>query len=215
MTDHATPGTAPMRPAPGGLAAVWLIGLACALPELALIGADWGVWGSARWRPLAYAQGAFWAGLLHGWWPNYALQPVLMFFTHAWLHAGAGHLAGNLAALAWLGPPVAARRGPFGLLGLWLAATVGGGVAFGWLLPGPAPMVGASGALFGLAADLLVTEVRELAGARARVLRAAALTALLLALNGLAWAMQGGMLAWQTHLGGFLAGLAVALVWRR
>jgi membrane associated rhomboid family serine protease len=76
-------------------------------------------------------------------------------------------------------------------------------------------MVGASGALFGLAADWLVAEVRRENRWGARLLRALVLIALLLLLNVAAWLLQGGQLAWETHLGGFLAGLALAVLWRR
>ena len=41
------------------------------------------------------------------------------------------------------------------------------------------------------------------------------LVTLILLLNAAVWALQGGQLAWETHLGGFLTGLAVALLWRR
>lgn len=205
----------PMLPAFAIPPAVWVLALLCAIPEVVLLGADWGIWGSATWRPLAYTQGAFWAGLLHGWTPNYALQPLAMFFTYAWLHASPGHLAGNLAALLWLGPQVVRRRGTGGLMILWCAAMLGGGVAFGLLTHSPAPMVGASGALFGLAADWVVAEVRRLQQVRAQVLRGLGLITLLVALNAAVWGLQGGHLAWETHLGGFLAGLAVVAIGRR
>ena len=193
---------------------VWMLALFCTIPELVLLGADWGLWGSARWRPLAYTQGAFWAGLLYGWTPNFALQPVTMFFSYACLHAGPGHLAGNLAALFWLGPQVVARRGAGGLLLIWLFAVLGGALAFGLLTTSPAPMVGASGALFGLAAEVVVAEVRRVRRWSRQLLRGLGLVILLLALNAAVWLLQGGQLAWETHLGGFLAGLALALLWR-
>ena len=195
--------------------AVLVLALLSALPELALLGADWGLWGSARWRPLAYQNGAFWAGLLHGWQPNYAAQPVTMFASYAWLHAGPGHLAGNLLALVWLGPRVVARHGTLGLALLWGAATLGGAAAFGLITTNPAPMVGASGALFGLAAAWTVAEVQGARSLRARAIRALGLTLLLVGLNAATWALQGGHLAWETHLGGFLAGLALVVVGRR
>ena len=194
--------------------AVLALALLCAVPELALLGADWGLWGSARWRPLAYQNGAFWAGLLYGWRPNYAAQPVTMFFTYAWLHAGPGPLAGNLLALVWLGPRVVARHGTLGLALLWGAATLGGAAAFGLITTNPAPMVGASGALFGLAAAWTVAEVQGARGLRARAIRALGITLSLVALNAATWALQGGHLAWETHLGGFLAGLVLAAVGR-
>ena len=195
--------------------AVLVLALLSALPELALLGADWGFWGSARWRPLAYQNGAFWAGLLHGWQPNYAAQPVTMFASYAWLHAGPGHLAGNLLALVWLGPRVVARHGTLGLALLWGAATLGGAAAFGLITTNPAPMVGASGALFGLAAAWTVAEVQGARGLRARAIRALGITLSLVGLNAATWALQGGHLAWEAHLGGFLTGLALAAAWRR
>jgi membrane associated rhomboid family serine protease len=180
---------------------VWCLAALCALPELVLQGADWGLWGSARWRPLAYAQGAFWAGLLYGWMPNYPGQPVLMFFTYAWLHAGIGHLLGNLGALFWLGPDLARRLGPWRLLALWGAGMLGGAALFAGLPTTASPMVGASGALFGLAGAAAVVAARNW--------RQGLLLALgLVALNVAAWVSAGGHLAWQAHVGGMLAGAA-------
>jgi rhomboid protease GluP len=193
---------------------VWVLVILCVVPETVLLGADLGLWGSASWRPLAYTQGAFWAGLLFGWTPNYPMQPMTMFFSHAWLHAGPGHLAGNMVALMWLGPQVAARRGNVGLLVFWCVSALGGGAAFGLLTSSPAPMVGASGALFGLAADWVVAEVRRASGIRARALRGLGLAFILFMLNALVWLLQGGQLAWETHLGGFLTGTVLAMLWR-
>lgn len=192
---------------------VWVLAALLAGPELVLFGADLGLWGSARWRPVAYADGAFWAGLLYGWTPNYALQPVTMFATHAWLHEGPWHLAGNLAAFLWLGPQLVGRRGAAGLVLFWCVAVPAGGLAFGLIGSSPAPMVGASGGLFGLAGEWVMAEVRAAKGLPARAMRGLGLTALLLAFNLAAWALQGGHLAWEAHLGGFVAGLGLATLW--
>jgi membrane associated rhomboid family serine protease len=75
-------------------------------------------------------------------------------------------------------------------------------------------MVGASGALFGLAAEWMVAEVRRTRPGPGRVLRGLGLATLLLLLNATVWLLQGGQLAWETHLGGFVAGLALAALWR-
>ena len=107
-----------------------------------------------------------------------------------------------------------ARHGTLGLALLWGAATLGGAAAFGLLSTNPAPMVGASGALFGLAAAWTVAEVQGARGLRARAIRALGITLSLVALNAATWALQGGHLAWETHLGGFLAGLVLAAVGR-
>ena len=209
----------PRTPLPHLPGIVWGLILLCLLPELVLQGADHGLWGSARWRPLAYQNGAFWAGLLYGWRPNYGLQPGTMFLTYAWLHAGLGHLAGNLLVLVWLGPVIVARMGAWGVAAVWLAATLGGAAAFGALTTSPAPMVGASGALFGLAGASIVCDGRVRRCTGTGLLKATA-TALgmglgLAAFNLAAWVMLSGQLAWETHLGGALAGATMALLWRR
>lgn len=186
----------------------------CVLIEAVLVLADHGLIGSARWRPLAYQYGAFWAGLLHGWRPNFAAQPVSMFFTYAFLHAGTVHLIGNMLALALLGPPVLERQGPWRFALVYLAAVLGGAATFGLLTRSPAPMVGASGALFGLAGALLVwrwQDQRHAGLARARGLADLAGGLLgLTAINLGTWWLQSGQLAWQTHMGGALAGALVA-----
>ena len=77
-------------------------------------------------------------------------------------------------------------------------------------------MVGASGALFGLAGAWAALDwrARHRADPRGAARRAALVAAGLLALNLLGWLMEDGVLAWQTHLGGALAGAGVAL-WMR
>lgn len=191
---------------------------ALVLPELVLSGADWGLWGSVRWRPLAYAYGGFWAGLLHGWRPNFPGQPVTMFFTYGFLHAGALHLAGNLVALAWLVRLLAPRFGMARILLTYGLAALAGGVVFGLLSRQLAPMVGASGAVFGLAGLWVLGDAlqqRTRGGPWRGVLSQLALAGLLLvALHLLGAWIEGGRLAWQTHLGGFLAGAVLALRWR-
>lgn len=195
-------------------AVIWVLAALCLLPELVLSGADRGLWGSARWRPLAYGYGAFWAGLLHGWRPNFALQPVTMFFSYGWLHGGPGHLLGNMVTLAWLGPLVLARQGVVRFLVLWGAGMAGGAAMFGLLASSPAPMVGASGALFGLMGELTLWEMRSAPTRGLALRRGLAMAVLLAALNALVWISEGGRLAWEAHLGGFLAGFALIALWR-
>jgi rhomboid protease GluP len=182
-----------------------LVILMC-LIEAVLQLADLGLVGSARWRQLAYQYGAFWAGLLHDWQPNFRLQPASMFLTYSMLHGGLGHLLGNMAALLALAPQITDRVRQRDFLMLWTISALSGAAVFGLLTSSPQPMVGASGALFGLAGAWKAWDWRE---ARRS---GAALWPILLWLLGLAvlnlvlWVLQGGLLAWETHLGGFIAG---------
>ena len=197
--------------------------------ELALQGADHLLWGSVLWRPLAWQYGGFWAGLLRDWRPNYAAQPGVMFLTYALLHTGLGHLTGNMACLAVLGDRVRHRIGGGGLFWLYLVSALGGALGFGLLGPSAAPMIGASGAIFGLAGALTVWDIRQQragnrwtgnrwAGNRwagNRWARAALILLALVGLNLVIWRTQAGNLAWQTHLGGLVAGAGFAAYPRR
>lgn len=179
--------------------------------EVALQMADLGWIGSPRWRSLAYQYGAFWPGLLDSWAPNYTAQPVTMFVSYAFLHGGLGHLAGNALALWFLGQAVVTRIGPCGFLGVFAITSLGGAVSFAALSAGNTPMVGASGALFGLVGigvgwrffDSTATIVR-----RAR--HALGTIALMVLLNILLNWWYDGHLAWEAHLGGFTTGLVLA-----
>jgi membrane associated rhomboid family serine protease len=207
--DDRIPRSVPALPAWRQPAVMALI-LAALLPEAVLLLADLGLVGSARWRPLAWQYGGFWAGLLHGWRPNYAVQPATMFLTHAVLHAGPGHMAGNALALAGIAPVVADRFGARGLIAICLAAALGGGLAFGLMSQSPAPMVGASGAIFGLAGAWTWAFGADRARAGRSLLPVAGIAAGLALLNYAMWVALGGLLAWETHLGGFVAGAAAA-----
>jgi rhomboid protease GluP len=197
-----------LEPSPVVLTLVILMCLIEAVLQLA----DLGLVGSARWRQLAYQYGAFWAGLLHDWQPNFRLQPASMFLTYSVLHGGLGHLLGNMAALLALAPRITDRVSQRGFLMLWGISALGGAAVFGLLTSSPQPMVGASGALFGLAGAWKAWDWRE---ARKS---GATLWPILLWLLGLAmlnlvlWVLQGGLLAWETHLGGFIAGWTWVMV---
>ena len=193
-----------------------LIAVYCGI-ELVLQGADRHLWGSVLWRPLAYQYGGFWAGLLRGGWlANYPGQSAAMFVTHSFLHAGVSHLFGNMAALVALANLIGTRLPRMEFLALWTASTLAGALAFSLLGPVSQPMVGTSGALFGLAGLLVV---REAQARRSEGLGPMLVLALvvgwllgLVVLNLVSWWLQNGILAWQAHLGGFLAGLAWGLL---
>ena len=189
---------------------VYLLIVLCVVPELVLQGADWGLWGSTRLRSLTYQNGAFWAGLLQGWRPNYTFQPYSMFVTYAFLHAGLGHLVVNMITLFTLGGSISASIGTYRFLFVYIAAIFGGALGFGWFGTTIQPMVGASGGLFGLAGAWIVLDVSATISERPglKTLAFAILwpITLLILLNVVMYWSTGGQLAWETHLGGFFAG---------
>ena len=186
--------------------------LLCLLPELVLSGADWGLWGDARWRILVIQNAGFWAGLLDNWRPNYALQPWAMFFTYGFLHAGAVHFAVNMLTLFSLGPALVWRFGSRRFLALYALSILGGAIGFALLSAQVLPMVGASGALFGLAGAHVGLHAQERRLNRDPLWPVAKAVAGLVALNLVLWWAMDGQLAWETHLGGFVTGWIAALV---
>jgi membrane associated rhomboid family serine protease len=187
-------------------ALLWGAIAVCVGIELTLQLADRGLIGSLRWRGLAYDYGAFWSQLLRGWQPNYALQPWTMFASYAVLHGGLWHLVFNMITLWSLGRAVAERGGAGGLALLLAAGTLGGSVGHGLMSAAPVPMVGASGALFGLAGALLLWSWQDRRAAGISQRPVAVAVAGLLAINLAMWWWLEGQLAWQAHLGGLLAG---------
>lgn len=206
MTSPAPPGAiARVFPWPGAVIAV-LMAVTCGL-ELIVTAADMGLIGSARWRSLVLQYGACWPGLLRDWQPNYAAQPWTMFLSYSLLHSGPLHMLGNMLMLFWVGPGLVARIGRGGFVLLWVGAALGGALVFVALAAGPTPMVGASGAVFGLIGALVMLDhVRA-----GRIGKAALITLGLVALNVVMLIAEDGLLAWQTHLGGYIFGMLIAL----
>jgi len=187
-----------------------LLLLACVLPEIVVQLGD----KPDFLRSTLIQNFAFWPGLLKGWHPNYPLQPVAMFVTYGFLHAGIWHLGFNMLTLISLGRSLYEDLGGWRFCVLYAAGLIGGAVGFALLSSRPFPMVGASGALFGLAGALLWQSVTEAPPTLAGIARLLAMPlALLIGLNVVMYWGLHGQLAWETHLGGFLAGLgAMALL---
>ena len=184
----------------------------CTLIEAALLAGDLGLVPVSRLRATANEFAGFWPGLLTGWRPNYPFQDWLMFLTYGFVHAGPVHLALNMLTLLTLGAAVGQRVGGLGFALLYTVSILGGAVGFALLAEGYRPMVGASGALFGLAGAILAWEFCDRVSFSERLWPVARAVLLLAALNVALYYAMGGLLAWQTHLGGFVAGWLAALV---
>lgn len=205
------PGTPPRLRVP---AVIWALVIASTLPELLLTGADLRLWGDPSWRMTAYEYGGFWSGLLRDWVPTYPGQAFAMFATYGFLHGGLSHLALNMVTLIVFGSILAQRYGGGAMLILYGLSQIGGGLAYGLLSPADnVPMVGASGAIFGLAGAFLMLSARQLRIRGQSVIPVLKSAGALVLLNLVLWWAMAGGLAWQAHLGGALVGIAfVALV---
>lgn len=202
----------PARIPPAALWPVAVILVLCIAVEGVLVLADRGLLGTARLRALALDYGAFWPGLLRGWRPNYPAQPWVMFLSYGFLHGGVVHLIVNMITLWSLGRAVVERVGAGGFLMLYIASLLGGAGGFALLASGLQPMVGASGALFGLAGGVLAWAYVDRYTFREALWPVARAALLLLLMNLVLWWAMAGQLAWETHLGGFVAGWVAALL---
>ncbi|MEW5851586.1 MAG: rhomboid family intramembrane serine protease [Myxococcota bacterium] len=147
------------------------------------------------------------------------LRPWTML-SHAFIHGGVAHLLGNLYFLYVFGDNVEDTLGRRRLVLLYTMALVAGGAAEIAMDPaGVVPRLGASGAVAGLMGAYLVLfpKVRVwvvLLFVRFKTPVLAYLTLwLLLQVAGASQGVPG--VAWFAHLGGFAAGIATGVAYRR
>jgi membrane associated rhomboid family serine protease len=141
-------------------------------------------------------------------------QLVWSLLTHAFLHGNWLHLAMNGAAFLGLGHVLVQTIGIWRFLGLFVITAMAGALFFGLIAQTNAPLVGASGALFGMFAILTAWQERalRLAGlSRATIWKRIA--GLVVVNVALAFGLEG-LLAWEAHLGGWVAGWLLAGVFR-
>ena len=132
--------------------------------------------------------------------------------TAAFLHSRGSvlHIVFNMYALYLFGPGLERQVGSLSFAGLYLTSAAAGGAAFQFLSEGAA--VGASGAIFGLFGAVLigVMPLRNTPMGAANLRRLLLLLAINLALPFL---VSG--IAWEAHVGGLAAGMAVMALWQR
>jgi membrane associated rhomboid family serine protease len=150
-------------------------------------------------------------------------QVYLAVLVSMFLHGNLAHLFGNMLFLWVFGNNVEDRKGPWRFLALYLAAGLAAEVAHVAIDPSSTvPSVGASGAIAGVMGAYVVwfprTRVKVLIPLFPFMLfrKVAAVWVL-----GLWFAQQflliggGSGVAWAAHVGGFVFGVLVGLVWRR
>lgn len=163
------------------------------------------------------------------------LYAFLSPFTYAFLHGGVAHLAVNVIWLAAFGSPLANRVGPLRFVLFW-AVTSLAAVGLHYVLHSAdaVPLVGASGAISGMmgAAARFGFRIDRNEGRAAfagRILSipevfrsrmAVTFLAVWLAVNllmGLGFGApdDGGSIAWEAHIGGFLAGFLLVRAFDR
>ena len=145
---------------------------------------------------------AFYAPYLY---PNLFALPFepWRLITALFVHGGFIHLGLNMLALWMLGQSLEPMLGRVRYLALYLISGLGGSVMVAILAPG-SWTVGASGAIFGLLASLLI--IGRHIGAN--------VTGILVILGiNFAFGFFAGGISWQAHLGGAIVGALVALIY--
>jgi membrane associated rhomboid family serine protease len=139
------------------------------------------------------------------------LQFWATFLTHAFLHGGLLHLFMNTGIFLALGSMLAKGLGTQQFLVLFTVSAIGGALLFALISNPQGPLVGASGALFGFIGALKRWEWRWIAATGASSQK---FWGTILGLAGinvvLALTFQGAEIAWEAHLGGFIAGWLIA-----
>jgi len=139
--------------------------------------------------------GTFLPGVADGaWW-----QPMTSAFTHVELL----HIGFNMLALWVLGPQLELVLGRARFLALYLISALAGSALVMWASPEYQATLGASGAIFGLMAALLVVAVK----ARGNVVP----ILIWIAINA-AFTITVPGVSWQGHLGGFVGGALIVAV---
>lgn len=123
-------------------------------------------------------------------------------FVHDW--NGPWHILLNSYAIWIFGRQLEPLLGQLRFLLLYLTSIIGGSVAVLWLSDPAIPVVGASGALFGLMGAYFIV-LRSLGGNPSQIFA-------LIAINFSMGFFVAGI-SWEGHLGGLITGLLVALVY--
>jgi len=129
-----------------------------------------------------------------------------MLVTHAFLHAGTIHVLMNTVIFIALGKTLAVYFGLRLTLLTMLVGAISSGVMFGLLETTSAPMVGASGVVFSLIGFWLQASRAELKRLGRPGRSASSVIISLIVIHVLLQVFMGGQIAWQAHLGGFVAG---------
>ena len=125
-------------------------------------------------------------------------------FVHDW--SGPMHILFNSYAIWIFGRALEPLLGRWRFLALYLTSIVGGSLAVLWLSNPQVPVVGASGALFGLMGAYFVV-IRSLGGNASQLF-------ILIAINFALGLFLPGI-SWEGHLGGLLTGLAIAGIYSK
>src|SRR4051794_11002807 len=142
-------------------------------------------------------------GVTTQWWPGVVDGAYWQLMTSAFTQVEILHIGFNMLALWVLGPQLELAIGRSRFVALYLLSALAGSTLVYWTAPVYQPTLGASGAIFGLMGALLVV-AHKVHGNTQGIL-------VWIAINAV-FTFTIPNISWQGHLGGFLGGLAVAVI---
>jgi membrane associated rhomboid family serine protease len=142
--------------------------------------------------------------------PSVAAGEYWRLVTSMFLHGGVAHVAMNMLLLWILGPAIERGVGPWAFAALYLGSGLTGAAAY-FFLGGVTPAVGASGAVFGLFGAWLAAGLRNRHNLQGSMMLRQIVPLVLI--NLVISFLPGLNIAWQAHLGGFVAGFAITFAW--
>lgn len=180
--------------------------------ELMFAGVRSGLLPEALGRLPVFIELAFWDVVFEHARSGQGVYPELLWslITHAFLHGGWLHLLLNGAVFLALGNVLVRAIGVGRFLVTFAVTAAGGALLFGLIATVEGPLVGASGALFGFLGMITSWQekaLREMGLSRAPIWKR---IGGLVALNVILDLGLGGLLAWEAHLGGWIAGWLMA-----
>jgi membrane associated rhomboid family serine protease len=191
---------------------IWAFAAVFALIELLLTASDFGLIGRGLRFPV-YNAFAFFDLYFEAW--RAGVSPPVEFWwsfvTHAFLHGGMLHMLMNTAVFLALGAHLCRAVGERATVALFFGCAIAGALAFGLIADTGrnfVPMVGASGAIFGFLGAMKRWEWRYVSanGLPRRRFWSTMLGLVVVNLLLSVGLGGGGGVAWEAHLGGFVAG---------
>ena len=142
-------------------------------------------------------------------------QNFVMFFSYSFLHGNFFHMIINVAILFALGKQIEGRVGMINFILIFVSTAITGAVAYQILASGnPAPMVGASGGVFGFFGFLKGKELFFLLKNHLTILPFLNLVFGLVVLHIVLIILHPSIIpfqiGWHGHLGGFVFGVLLA-----
>jgi len=124
--------------------------------------------------------------------------------TNGFAHVEIWHIGLNMLALWILGPQLEAMLGRWRFLALYVGSLLSASTLVYWLSDERSATLGASGAIFGLFAGLLVVAHKVRGNVQPLLI--------LLGINVVITVGGASFISWQGHLGGFVGGLLMILL---